>query len=147
MVVRGEFLVNLICKSFNLITGNTTYKVNTGLHPLNTSRNLGLRVGNYSYNQMAVVTSDSGSPLLHMPRKVVDGIVRELDAKKEGTYLVIKCSRKFEIQLKINGQIYALPAEQLTYDIGGDKCLLNIQAADSDLWLLVSFCKERLMKR
>jgi hypothetical protein len=95
---------------------------------------------------MAVVTSDSGSPLLHMPRKVVDGIVRELDAKKEGTYLVIKCSRKFEIQLKINGQIYALPAEQLTYDIGGDKCLLNIQAANSDLWLLVRFCEEKWIK-
>lgn len=73
-----------------------------------------------------------------MPHKVVDGIGRELGAKKEGSYLVIKCSKKFELQLKINGQLYLLPKEQLTYEIGDGKCLLNIQGANSNLWLLVS---------
>ncbi|KAI6192122.1 Aspartic protease 9 [Aphelenchoides bicaudatus] len=60
-----------------------------------------LKVGKYYYTQKAVVTSDSGSPLLHLPYKVVNGISKELDAHKEGNHLIVKCSRKFEIELKI----------------------------------------------
>lgn len=71
-----------------------------------------------------------------MPSEVVNGIRRELHAYEENAHLVVKCSRKFHIQLTINGQVYSLPSEQLTFDLGGDKCLLNVKAADSDIWLL-----------
>ncbi|KAI6227264.1 Eukaryotic aspartyl protease [Aphelenchoides fujianensis] len=96
-----------------------------------------LAVGGFRFAGRARATADSGSPLLHLPRPVVDGIVRELGAWREGHYFAVDCRRPFAIQLTIGGQTLSIPKEEVTYDLDGRRCLLNVQAIDADdLWLL-----------
>ncbi|KAI6205875.1 Aspartic peptidase family and Aspartic peptidase domain-containing protein [Aphelenchoides besseyi] len=97
-----------------------------------------LTIGKFRYEQRSRAVTDSGSPLLHLPRQVVAGIVKELNAWYERYYYVVNCTQKFSIDLTINGHVYSIPNEQVTYDVDGRKCLLNIQAADTDLLLLGS---------
>ncbi|KAI6173992.1 Aspartic peptidase family and Aspartic peptidase domain-containing protein [Aphelenchoides besseyi] len=95
-----------------------------------------LAVGKFRYKQRLRAVTDSGSPLLHLQRQVVAGIVVELNAWCEHHYYVVNCTQKFSIDLTINERGYSIPHEQVTYDVDGYKCLLNIQATDIDLLLL-----------
>ncbi|KAI6192123.1 hypothetical protein M3Y97_00302500 [Aphelenchoides bicaudatus] len=106
-----------------------------------------LSVGNYKFkkfNQIAI--TDSGAPMLHLPKDLVAGIVKQLGAKKEGYYYMLDCTKKFTIDVKIYGKTYTMHNDALTFALNKNRCMLMIAEGADWAWLLGdpwarSFCQ------
>ncbi|KAI6206704.1 hypothetical protein M3Y94_00942600 [Aphelenchoides besseyi] len=98
-----------------------------------------IKVGGYTFRRPTTAASDSGSPMLHLPPKVVKRIARELDATFQGEYYMIRCSKKFVVKLTINEKIYEIQKDAMTFDMGNGRCLLFIAESDENFILLGDF--------
>ncbi|KAI6211716.1 Eukaryotic aspartyl protease [Aphelenchoides besseyi] len=95
-----------------------------------------ISVGDYTFRTPTTTASDSGSPMLHLPARVVRRIARELDATYQHNYYMIRCSKRFVVKLTINGKIYKIQKDAITFNMGNGRCLLYISEGDDNFILL-----------
>ncbi|KAI6173988.1 Peptidase A1 domain-containing protein [Aphelenchoides besseyi] len=94
------------------------------------------KMGRASYNQKVKATTNSGTSLIVLPLFEAERFASGVGAQNlDGNY-ILSCSRRFNLDLQINGRRYRIPSKHLLLDLGNGSCQLAMQSGNFGLWIL-----------
>jgi len=89
-----------------------------------------ISAGRFRSNRQMTAITDTGSSHLFLPKNIADGIARAVGATSMGGGYVLPCNRNFNIQLRIGGITYSIPAKEATIRVSYNQCQLLIAGSD-----------------
>ncbi|KAI6173117.1 Lysosomal aspartic protease-like protein [Aphelenchoides besseyi] len=105
------------------------------------------KMGRASYNQKVKAITDSGTSLIVLPLFEAERFASGVGAQNlDGNY-ILSCSRRFNLDLQINGRRYRIPSKHLLLDLGNGSCQLAMQSGNFGLWILAFTVDVQFVKR